>query len=405
MQYKSVLGAGMADQNKMSALGHNGDFANAGLNYYRPRYVRGLDGIRGIGMVVVCLCHLGMLGADFGHIAVDAFFVLSGFLITWLLVTEWNNSGTINFKDFYYRRALRLLPTLFVMLACFAVYTCLANPPGRIAKDFRYIFEALFYWTNWGQILGLGERLNFLAQTWSLSIEEQFYLLWPPILFLFLRRTDSKSSLLWWTVLVALSLAFMRAIYVELGTPAWNNYWRLARGLDTRADSLLTGCAIGIAVSARLLPRRRWLEWALFLAAACSIYGLFWLSRHYLDDPWMYEVGWFLASVFTAVLIVHLVYSPEGIIHWILGSPPLVYLGVISYGFYVWHFPIFRIMEVYYPHHWRLIAVPMAAAATMFSYYVVERPCLRLKKRFNRLGKAAKSAKQAEAPVLVPADS
>ncbi|HUA66800.1 MAG TPA: acyltransferase [Alphaproteobacteria bacterium] len=392
----------MADLNTKSDLDHKGGFSNAAINYSRPKYVRSLDGIRGIGMIVVMLGHLDILSYNAGFIAVEAFFALSGFLITWLLITEWNDTGTINFKDFYYRRALRLLPTLIVMLACFAVYTCLTNPPERVAKDFRYIFEALFYWTNWGQILGLGERLNFLAQTWSLSIEEQFYLLWPPMLLLLLWRTKSKTSLLWWTVLVALFLAFMRAIYVELGTPAWNNYWRLARGLDTRADSLLTGCAIGIAVSAQLFPRRRWMEWTLYAAAALSCYGLVWLARHDLYDPWMYEYGWFLASVFTAILIVHLVYSQKGVIYWVLGTPPLVYLGVISYGFYVWHFPIFRIMHEHYPGHWRIIAVPIAAAATLFSYHVVERPCLRLKKRFNRPGKRARPA---EAPALVAADS
>ncbi|HEX3626111.1 MAG TPA: acyltransferase [Verrucomicrobiae bacterium] len=391
----------MADLNTKSDLDPTGDFQNAGDNYFRPRYVRSLDGIRGVGMVVVCLGHLSIMSYNAGFIAVEAFFVLSGFLITWLLLREWNDSGAINFKDFYYRRALRLLPTLVVMLLCFAVYTCMANPPKRIGRDFQYISEALFYWTNWGQIWGLGERLNFLAQTWSLSIEEQFYILWPPILLLLLRRTASKRSLLWWTVLVALCLAFTRVIYVELGTPTWNNYWRLARGLDTRADSLLVGCAIALAISERMLPRRRWLEWALFVAAAFSIYGLVWLARHELLDPWMYEVGWLLASVFSAILIVHLVYSPEGIIHWILGSRPLVYLGVISYGFYVWHFPIFRIMQVYFPHNWRLIAVPVAAVATMFSYYVVERPCLRLKRKFNR---PAKAAQPVTAPLLVPAD-
>jgi peptidoglycan/LPS O-acetylase OafA/YrhL len=392
----------MAELNKKNVLDHKCDFPNAGPNYYRPRYVKSLDGIRGIGMVVVALGHLDYLSYNVGFLAVDAFFVLSGFLITWLLVTEWNDSGTISFKNFYYRRALRLLPTLFVMLALFAVYTCLANPPNRIAKDFHYIYEALFYWTNWGQIFGLGERLNFLAQTWSLSIEEQYYLLWPPILLLLLRRTESKTSLLWWTVLAALSLALMRAVYVELGTPAWSSYWRLARGLDTRADSLLIGCAIGIAVSDQLITRRRWMGWLLFFGAVLSLYGLVWLARHDLHDPWMYEVGWFLASVFTAVLIVHLVCSEMGIIHWIFGSPPLVYLGILSYGFYVWHFPIFRIMQVHYPVHWRVVAVPLAAAATLFSYYVVERPCLRLKKQFNRVGNPAKPR---EAPVACPAVS
>jgi peptidoglycan/LPS O-acetylase OafA/YrhL len=391
----------MADQSQNRVLDPKGELPNAGLNYCRPRYIPSLDGIRGVGMMVVALGHLGYLRYNVGFLAVDAFFVLSGFLITWLLVTEWNDSGTIHFKKFYYRRALRLLPALLLMLAAFAIYTCVANPPARIAKDFHYIFEALFYWTNWGQILGLGERYNFLAQTWSLSIEEQFYLLWPPILLLLLRRTESKTSLLWWIILAALILAFIRAIYAELGTPAWNNYWRLARGLDTRADSLLMGCALGIAMSAQLLPRRRWLEWVLYAAAALSIYGLVWLARQDLYDPWMYEFGWFLASVFTAVVIAHLVYSPKSVIHWTLGSPPLVFLGIISYGFYIWHFPIFRIMQVYYPVHWRLAAVPLAAVATLLSFYLVERPCLRLKRQFNQ---PAKAAQPENVPAFVPAD-
>lgn len=392
----------MANLNTKSALDHKDDFPKAGVNYFRPRYVKSLDGIRGIGIIVVLLTHLDIVSYNAGFIAVDTFFVLSGFLITWLLITEWNDSGSINFKDFYYRRALRLFPALFSMLAMFALYTCLTNPPDRIARDFHYIFEALFYFTNWGQIFGLGERLNFLAQTWSLSIEEQYYLLWPPILFLLLPRTEAKTSLLWWTILTALSVAFLRALYAELGTPVWNNYWHLARGLDTRADSLLTGCAIGIAVSAQLIPRQRWLGWALFFAGAVSCYGLIWLARQDLYDPWMYDAGWFLASLFTAILIVHLVYSSRGIIHWILEIPPIVYIGTLSYGLYVWHYPIYRIFQVHYPAHWRETAVTVSVAVALLSYYLVERPCLRLKKKFYR---TARPATPVDAKALCPADS
>lgn len=392
----------MANLNINSAFDQKRDVPDSGVSYFRPTYVKGLDGIRGVLMVVVLLTHLEFLGPNVGFIAVDCFFVLSGFLITWLLMTEWNDSHTINLKDFYYRRALRLLPVLFAMLAAFALYTCLANPPARVARDFYYIFEAVFYFTNWGQIFGLGERLNFLAQTWSLSIEEQFYILWPPILLLLLRRTESKKSLLWWTILATLCVAFLRAVYVEFDSPAWSSYWRLGRGLDTRADSLLTGCAAGMVISGKFMPRRRWLEWALFFGAAISIIGLVWLARQYLFDPWMYCVGWFLASLFTVIVIVYLVYSPKGILHWMLEFRPLVYIGIISYGLYVWHFPIFRIFKTHNSGHWRVIAVLVSVAITLASYYLVERPCLRLKKQFYRMGKPAKPA---AARALCPADS
>jgi peptidoglycan/LPS O-acetylase OafA/YrhL len=391
----------MVDQIKTSALDHKGDAANPEVKYFRPRYVRSLDGIRGVLILMVVQDHLDLLRHSVGFIGVNCFFVLSGFLITWLLVSEWNDLGTIKLKDFYYRRALRLFPALFVMLALFALYTCLVSPPRTVARDFHYILWALFYFTNWGQVLGCGDIANHLAHTWSLSIEEQFYLLWAPMLLLLLHRTESKTSLLWWTVLAALCSVLIRAYCTFFGEAGFYGFWRVSRGLDARADSLLIGCAAGIIVTAQLLPRRRWLEWALYLAAAISIGGLIWVSWHEIYDSWMYYVGWFLASLFTAIIILHLVYSPRGMLHRIFEASPLVYVGIISYGLYIWHFPIFNIIHERYPNHWQFTAVAAALAATLLSYYLVERPCLRLKKKFSRIGQ---SVKQAETPVLIPAD-
>lgn len=386
----------MAGLTKKGILDHKGDFPNTGIDYSHPKYVKSLDGMRGILILLVLQDHLDILRHSAGFIAVNCFFVLSGFLITWLLISEWDESRTIRLKHFYFRRALRLFPALFTMLAFFGLYTCLVNPANRVAKDFHYMFEALFYFTNWAQIWEFGQR-NYLSHTWSLSIEEQYYLIWAPILLLLLRRTASKTSLLWWTVLATLCFVIVRALVVYFGDPGWDGFWRFSRGLDTRADCLLVGCAAGIIISGQLLPRRRWLEWALSLAAAISCGGLIWLAAHDLYDHWMYYLGWFLASLFTAIIIVHLVYSPKGVLHWILETPPLVYIGIISYGLYIWHVPIFNIIHEHYPAHWRVVAVPVSVAATLVSYYLVERPCLRLKKQLNQPGK---SARVADAPVL-----
>jgi peptidoglycan/LPS O-acetylase OafA/YrhL len=380
----------MADSNKLSGSSSQGDIADTKSDYFRPRYVKSLDGIRGVLILLVLLGHLGFVNGTVAFLAVNSFFVLSGFLITWLLVSEWNGAHAINLKDFYFRRVLRLFPALLVMLASFGIYTCLANPPARVARDFYYIFEALFYFTNWGQVFGLGEKLNFLAHTWSLSIEEQFYLLWPPMLLFLLRRTASKTSLLWWAVLATLCFVLVRAVTVYLGDPSWDGYWRAARGLDTRADSLLTGCTAGIVISAQLIPRRRWLELALLVGAAGSIFGLIWVARHDLFDHWLYYIGWFLASLFTALVIVHLVYSTRGVLHRIFETFPLVYIGIISYGLYIWHYPIISIVHEHYAGHWRVVSVPLIAAATLLSYFFVERPCLRLKRQFHRPRKSGR---------------
>jgi peptidoglycan/LPS O-acetylase OafA/YrhL len=401
MQPKNLPSVCMAGVNQETVLDHKGDFPSAGVDYFFPRYIKSLDGIRGILILMVLQDHLDLLRHSVGFLAVNSFFVLSGFLITWLLISEWNDSGTINLKNFYFRRALRLFPALFTMLVLFALYTCLVNPPHTVRRDFHYILWALFYFTNWGQVLGCGDFMNYLAHTWSLSIEEQYYLLWAPILLLLLHRTESKTSLLWWTVLAVFCSVLIRAYYTHFGMQGFFGFWRVSRGLDARADSLLTGCAVGIIISGQLLPRRRWLEWALYVTAAISICGLIWVSWHQIYDPWMFYAGWFLASIFTAIILLHLVYSPRGILHWILEAPPLVYIGMISYGFYIWHFPIINLIHDHFPGHWKVIGVAASVAASLLSYYLVERPCLRLKKKFSRPGMREKTA---DAQVLSSVD-
>ena len=348
---------------------------------YRPA----LDGLRGVAILLVLLDHLDILRDQYGCIGVDIFFVLSGFLITSLLIAEWNQSKDISLKSFYWRRALRLLPALIAMLIVCIIFICLTSPWKIVVKNLVYALRTLFYCTNWALIFHLGERSNHLfGHTWSLSIEEQFYIIWPAILFFCCRIIKSKTSLLWFVLLAALFSGFDRIVLVTLDEPS-STWWRLYCGLDTRADSLLLGCCAGIIVSWNLLPPRRWIENVFKVAAVISAFGLYRLSLHYLYDPWMYCVGWFLISVFAAVIIIQLVITPKSILHWVLESQPLVYIGKISYGLYLWHSPIFRILRDFHWSQWRYAAVLTTIAVTLASYYLIERPCLRLKKRFEKV--------------------
>jgi peptidoglycan/LPS O-acetylase OafA/YrhL len=347
-------------------------------------YQPALDGFRGVAILLVVLDHLGFLGAQAGFVGVDIFFVLSGFLITSLLIAEWQQFQTISFKSFYWRRALRLLPALITMLTVFLIYLCFVSPLKMVVQNLRYALEALFYFTNWATIMTLGERANHLFNhTWSLSIEEQFYLIWPAVLFFSLRFTRTKTSLLWLVLLGALLSDLVRIIFVTMDV---TNFWRYYCGLDTRADSLLIGCFAGAAISFRLLPRRRWLEIIFKISAAISVVALIFFARQEqeLHSAWMYCAGWFLISVCAAAIIVQVVFV-KNLLNLCLESSPLVYVGKISYGLYLWHYPTFYIIKSFHRPHWQCAAVPIVAALTLISYYFIELPFLRRKKQFEKV--------------------
>lgn len=347
----------------------------------------GLDGIRGVAILLVLLDHGGILGDGFGFIGVNTFFVLSGFLITCLLVAEYDQLNDISFRKFYFRRALRLLPALVAMLLLFVLFSFIFDPHKRAVRELYEALIALFYFSNWSGIYHLGRHIS-LAHTWSLSIEEQFYIIWPAVLLFMLSRTK-RSSLLCWIILgVFLSVLARIGLFVGDITNLSGNILpvnpdRLGMGTDTRADSLLLGCFAGVLVSSKLLPRQTWFGKLLQAAALVSGPVLLALGTCWIMSPFMVYFGWFLASVLAMTLILHLMSATPGLLHWLLENRLLVFTGQISYGLYVWHFPILKAMD---QHHvpWRhmsyLIVVVLAA---LLSYYAIEKPCLRLKKKFQ----------------------
>lgn len=360
---------------------------------YRPE----LDGLRAFAIVPVMILHLGVILpggfqlATGGQAGVTLFFVLSGFLITTLLLQEWQGSGRIDLRAFYLRRALRLFPALFVLLACYGLLSValqLSDPvanAGEVETIRRAIPPALFYVANWVYAIELFP-LGGLSITWSLSVEEQFYLLWPLALIAMLRFGVSRRNTLL-TILAGIgALTLWRVVLMAAGASAN----RINFGSDTRADALLVGCALGVIAVSGWLPSsddaRRWLMRAFWVSLI-----VFALCVLLAPIP-VHGIGYGYLPVYTltalagAGLIAGLLTTPLSFARPVLASAPLVWIGQRSYGLYLWHQVIFRYVAPHVPalplpyaHQTALLLLTLVPVALSFT--LIERPFLRLKGR------------------------
>jgi peptidoglycan/LPS O-acetylase OafA/YrhL len=341
-----------------------------------------LDGIRGFAIAAVLGLHASELLVG-GFIGVQVFFVLSGFVITSVLLEEARKTGTINFVNFYARRALRLLPALAAVIA-FVVVLALVYPHQRwtdhLARD---AFSTAFYFANW-LYTGLANKAHPLAHTWSLSVEEQFYLLWPPLLaFLVLRRTG-YSALLWVSVGGAIASALWRYVVFDHG----HNLFRAYFGTDTRIDAVLAGCAVAVLAYAGWLPTDRRVCGAVRAFAVVGCVVIAWVA--YFVRPsahGLYSYGFLLVALFTAAVIAEVLVSPTGGLARGLSWAPLRRLGVISYGLYLWHLPLLFAIRSALPTASKWVVAPLLIAISLVvaevSYRFLEQPFLRLKDRFR----------------------
>jgi len=213
---------------------------------FRLGYRPALDGFRGVSILAVMLYNTGILTG--GFLGVDMFFVLSGFLITSLLLDELASTGHVSFRAFYVRRALRLLPALAPLVVIAGGAMIVWDPSlGTVG----FVLSVIFYTANWAIVYGLPQGL--LGHAWSLAIEEQFYAIWPPLLLLLVRMVRRRWALLLIVVAaVGLAVAYRFTI---MSTPT-----RMARiyvGLDAHADPVLVGCALGIFCASQLFRRTR----------------------------------------------------------------------------------------------------------------------------------------------------
>ena len=317
-------------------------------------------------------------------VGVDSFFILSGFLITTLLLDEWQRTGTIKLSHFYARRALRLLPALLVLLAVAAVYLRWFATPIEIKVNRDGMFGAFFYGAN--IMLTRGTEIAAFTHTWSLSLEEQFYVLWPPLVVLALKRHWSRQ----WLVAVCLGGIVASLVWRAV---LWTHYHvsigRLLYAPDTRFDSLLVGCLVGLLWYWRSVPdtprARRW-GWC---ASVGALLFLIWIYlRTDTLDPYLYGQGGFTwVALGYAFLLWGLLEYPLKPVRAVLENRFIVWCGKTSYSLYLWHVPVIYVFKMKVKTWGSAPTILLAWLLTFviagLSYYLIERPCLRLKRYFS----------------------
>lgn len=332
------------------------------MNADRFAYNPALDGLRAVAILLVILSHAHAPMFDGAFFGVDLFFVLSGYLITSLLLREAAGSGRIDYWRFYQRRLYRLAPALLLFLGVY----CLVAP--RVWPELSDVYSdalvSALYLADYG--IAFFDSPNTLLHMWSLAVEEHFYLLWPPLLMGIVRRTPRGQ--VWRAILLLFLMGWAwRVLWVSQGQQFYEVFFRF----DTRTTGLLLGSMLAALTVERpdlfqsmraQLPRWMWLVLALPLLMALE-----W------DD--MNAMLWGLTVVELATLAILIaVHRPQGLVAEMLSAPLLVRLGQLSYGIYLWHYPVVRYLRAEFSWPVTVLGgLAISAALAALSLYTVER--------------------------------
>ncbi|MGE0709755.1 MAG: acyltransferase family protein [Planctomycetota bacterium] len=357
----------------------------------RSSYLPALDGLRGVSVMMVVLYHADVPVCEGGFVGVETFFVISGFLITGLLLKEHARAGRLQLLHFYMRRVLRLLPALVALLLVVGAIGLRIAPNEATRRQVMWdLVSTLLYAQNWTWALGW-RRPGLFAHTWSLSIEEQFYLLWPLTLLLLLRLSPRAR-----TIAVGL-LALAAGAWAATTSRHWVQIYLLS---DTRSGSLLLGCFLACLVDRGLLSalelRRRTLSIAAVLGAGALAICLVGASE---KVPAFYRCGIPIIGLSASAIVLDTIVSPAGYLGRCLRWRWLVWVGERSYGVYLWHYPILLVLEdrLAWPAR-ALVGTAATLLVAAASYRWLERPFLELKVHFR--GAQAPGPPAAGAPPL-----
>lgn len=351
-------------------------------------HIHGLDGLRAIAIIAVLTYHLRPTSLPGGFLGVDVFFVVSGFLITTLLLREIGTRGRINLPQFWLRRARRLLPALVSVVLVSVSLSWLVG--GDLLVDIgRQALGALTFSNNW---LEIAADSSYFARTspllfvnfWSLAIEEQFYLLWPVVLVLLLALTTTANQRIRFALAVAGGSALLMAVLYTPGEDATRVYY----GTDTHVFGLMIGVALAFTWAAphSWLHSRWWQRWRA-PAGLLALVGLGWLMTALSSELAVtFRGGILAANVLTAVALAALL-GPVTPLRRLMQLRPLEWIGQRSYGIYLWHWPVILILTEALPAttydstlRWvtRAVALLVTLVVAAVSYRWFEQPIRRL---------------------------
>jgi peptidoglycan/LPS O-acetylase OafA/YrhL len=376
----------------------------AGVSGRLP-YLPGLDGLRALAVFSVLLYHGGTSWAVGGFLGVEVFFVISGYLITSLLLAEWRDDSHIALGQFWIRRARRLLPALFVLLALTMV-TALVFLPDEVASLRGDVLSAVAYVTNWAFIFTdqsyfeFTGRPSLVAHLWSLAVEEQFYLLWPLIFVAGMKLLGRR----WFPVLVVAGAVGSTLLMASLFDPTAGDPSRVYYGTDTRASGLLLGCALAFVWSPWRLRRTAGRGASVVfdvvgVAALALLVHMLMFTNEFSEA--LYRGGFLRLDLVTLLVIAIVVHPAAHLGRW-MGVAPLRWIGLRSYGIYLFHWPVFQLtrpgldIDLDGP---ALFAFRLAITLVLaeLSYRLVELPIRRgsLGRRWATLRQAAGDERQA----------
>ena len=363
----------------------------------KMRYMPGLDGLRAIAVLGIIIYHLNKKWLTGGFLGVDTFFVISGFLITSLLLKEYEETGVINLKDFWLRRIKRLLPAVLALLIIVGLATLIFQP-DNIVKVKHDIIASIFYVSNWWYIakdVNYFEQFSFmpLKHLWSLAIEEQFYLFFPAILITLLLTLKKKRNvaIIFW--IISLISLLLMVIISQLHI----NHSRVYFGTDTRLQTLL----LGVLLAFIWPPFKLKAQPPKTLKAVIDTAGIIGIAFLILlffivgdEDDWIYNSGFYIISAMSLLIIASVVH-PTTLVSKVLGNPLFIYIGKRSYSLYLWHFAVISFIHSYFidgqiPVYVYVVDIILTVVLAELSYKYVETPfrkrgikAFTIKKRFK----------------------